>query len=146
MRANACRYDVIYGSSGFNSIGYNGGCEFANGTLSEALASPPAARYLCGPEDANQYRCTADHVASAFCFAKIEVKTNATGDDGKDYTTYKVAGDYLLDYHGDSEGWQDLTEVRCCLVALHLLLSLWVVSPNTDECPRLKILVRTPWI
>ena len=49
--------------------------EFANGTVEEAQASPPAARYLCGPEDKNVFQCTADHSASAFCFDFLTIQT-----------------------------------------------------------------------
>jgi hypothetical protein len=61
-----CRYDVIYGSHGFNSYGYKGGCAFANGTKEEVLASPPAAQYFCGEEDFG-FKCLHDHAGSGFC-------------------------------------------------------------------------------
>lgn len=41
------RYDVKYGSAGFNSFGYKGGCEFSTGSYSSAIAAPAASRYLC---------------------------------------------------------------------------------------------------
>jgi hypothetical protein len=61
------RYDVIYGSHGFNTYGYKGGCAFANGTKEESLASPPSARYFCGEEDFG-FKCLHDHAGSGFCF------------------------------------------------------------------------------
>jgi hypothetical protein len=61
-----CRYDVIYGSHGFASYGYKGGCSFANGTEEELLASPAALQYMCGVEDFG-FKCLHDHAGSGFC-------------------------------------------------------------------------------
>lgn len=80
-----------YGTMGFNSFGYQGGCAFANGTVEEARASPEASRYICKPEDAGQFVCTHDHVASAFCF----------DEDIEDY-------DYSISH---TEGLQDIRTV-----------------------------------
>lgn len=41
------RYDVKYGSAGFNGYGYQGGCAFATGQFATALADPEASRFLC---------------------------------------------------------------------------------------------------
>jgi hypothetical protein len=47
LRLRTCRYDVKYGSAGFNVFGYKGGCEMATGSFSTAIQAPNAARYLC---------------------------------------------------------------------------------------------------
>ena len=50
-RSHACRYDVKYGSSGFNPFGWKAGCAFATGTPAEMRNSPEAAMFVCGADD-----------------------------------------------------------------------------------------------
>ena len=71
--ANLCRYDVKYGSQGFNHFGYLGGCEFALGTYAEAEAAPLAARYLCPPEKELQLECLYDHSGDGICHGQRAV-------------------------------------------------------------------------
>lgn len=42
-----CRYDVIYGSAGFNPYGYKAGCTFATGSVEAIRADPAAAAFTC---------------------------------------------------------------------------------------------------
>ena len=67
--AHVCRYDVKYGSQGFNHLGYQGGCEFVGGTYAQALKAPLAARYLCSPEQEEQVECLFDHSGNGRCWA-----------------------------------------------------------------------------
>eukprot|EP00892_Ulva_mutabilis_P008333 jgi/Ulvmu1/5872/UM025_0134.1 len=59
-------YDVKYGSAGFNSYGYRGGCGFATGSFPQALASPAAAQYLC-PAVSDARLCQHDQSGSGVC-------------------------------------------------------------------------------
>jgi hypothetical protein len=97
------RYDVIYGSHGFASFGYKGGCAFANGTEEESLASPSAAQYLCGEEDFG-FKCLHDHAGSGFC---------------EDAETYD---EYFLQNGGATEGFQTLQQA-CCYPFNSLMLA-----------------------
>lgn len=65
----SCRYDVKYGSMGFNVFGYQGGCEFALGTFAEALSTPQSARYLCSEDQSLQLECLHDYSGDGVCFA-----------------------------------------------------------------------------
>ena len=69
MRGNGCRYNVLYGSQGFSSYGYQGGCTFATGSVQQALAVPEASRYLCAETDATRLYCEHDHSVSGICSA-----------------------------------------------------------------------------
>lgn len=62
-----CRYNVLYGSAGFNWYGYQGGCQFATGNFQQAIAVPAAAQYLCNPSAADQEVCHHDHSGSGVC-------------------------------------------------------------------------------
>ena len=62
------RYDVKYGSAGFNLFGYQGGCEFSLGTYEDALASPLAARYLCTRSEALKSVCLDDYSGEGVCY------------------------------------------------------------------------------
>lgn len=64
-----CRYDVKYGSAGFNLFGYQGGCNFSLGSYDDALASPSAARYLCTQEEALSFACLHDYSGEGVCYA-----------------------------------------------------------------------------
>lgn len=64
-----CRYDVKYGSAGFNSFGYKAGCEFALGTYAEAMAVPEAAQYLCPKDMDKRYMCLHDHSGDGVCYS-----------------------------------------------------------------------------
>ena len=70
--AEPCRYDVKYGSAGFNSYGYQAGCEFATrGTsFAQALAIPSAAQYLC-PAATPELSCHHDFSGSGSCTAEF---------------------------------------------------------------------------
>jgi hypothetical protein len=73
---------VIYGSYGFNSYGFKGGCTFTNGTFEEALASPPSARYFCNAQDKpdnGDFQCLHDHAGSGICTSSHEGFTALTG-------------------------------------------------------------------
>eukprot|EP00892_Ulva_mutabilis_P009758 jgi/Ulvmu1/7154/UM034_0061.1 len=60
-------YDVKYGSAGFNSFGYNAGCEFAMGPA-EAVADAAAAQpYLCTASQARSLQCMHDASAIGVC-------------------------------------------------------------------------------
>jgi hypothetical protein len=63
-----CRYDVKYGSQGFNGFGYQGGCNFSLGTYQEALSSPLSARYLCNQSEALANACLYDFSGEGICF------------------------------------------------------------------------------
>lgn len=65
VATHACRYDVKYGSAGFNTFGYQAGCEFATGAFQEAMAVPAAARYLC--EELDKEGCTHDLSTHGTC-------------------------------------------------------------------------------
>lgn len=65
-----CRYDVKYGTAGFSSYGYQGGCAFATGSFAEAQASPQAAQYLC-PETSTALRCQHDFSSSGICRSQL---------------------------------------------------------------------------
>eukprot|EP00892_Ulva_mutabilis_P001828 jgi/Ulvmu1/11646/UM008_0050.1 len=60
-------YDVKYGSGGFNSYGWQGGCEFANGTFRSAFEDPAAKRYLCSPRQFREYVCLHDFSGDGTC-------------------------------------------------------------------------------
>eukprot|EP00892_Ulva_mutabilis_P006259 jgi/Ulvmu1/4004/UM186_0004.1 len=64
-------YDVIYGSSGFSSWGYKGGCAFARGTAEEVAADERGAQYLCTEESSLPFTffgdCFHDHSGSGTC-------------------------------------------------------------------------------
>ena len=64
-----CRYDVKYGSSGFNPYGYKAGCGFAEADFATALLSPTAEQYLCNPTDNVLVKCNFEHSAPGFCWA-----------------------------------------------------------------------------
>jgi hypothetical protein len=63
----ACRYDVIYGSGGFVSYGWNGGCKFVNATYEDALSDAAAARFFCLKEDKNEFQCLHDFSGDGQC-------------------------------------------------------------------------------
>lgn len=60
---------MLYGSGGFNSFGYQGGCAFSDGRFDEAIQSPAAARYLCQPQESttNDLFCFHDASGSGQC-------------------------------------------------------------------------------
>eukprot|EP00892_Ulva_mutabilis_P006261 jgi/Ulvmu1/4006/UM186_0006.1 len=64
-------YDVMYGSSGFSSWGYKGGCAFARGTPEEVAADDRAAKYICAEEILTPFsftvECFHDHSGSGIC-------------------------------------------------------------------------------
>eukprot|EP00892_Ulva_mutabilis_P001587 jgi/Ulvmu1/11429/UM076_0003.1 len=60
-------YDVKYGSGGFNSYGYQGGCTFVNGTIEESLADPAAARYVCSLVEVGTTQCFHDFSGRGVC-------------------------------------------------------------------------------
>ena len=62
-----CRYDVRYGSAGFNSYGYQAGCTFVTGTFDEVLADADGSRFLCPPEDDGAIRCFHDLSGQGVC-------------------------------------------------------------------------------
>lgn len=64
-----CRYDVKYGSSGFNPYGYKAGCGFAEFDFATALLSPTAEQYLCNPTDNVLVKCNFEHSAPGYCVA-----------------------------------------------------------------------------
>ena len=64
-----CRYDVKYGSLGFNVFGYHGGCNFSLGTYEEALVAPESARYLCSDSEALEFQCLHDYSGEGVCYA-----------------------------------------------------------------------------
>lgn len=66
-RSIECRYDVKYGSAGFNSYGYRGGCTFVFGTFDEVLADPVASRFVCPPEEIGTIRCFDDYSGQGVC-------------------------------------------------------------------------------
>lgn len=80
ITVKSCRYDVVYGSQGFQSYGYMGGCAFANGTVQEALQEPSASRFLCNGQRA--YECTHN-------FAGIGQCTRDDGNMSDDYEYYE---------------------------------------------------------
>lgn len=65
IASSLCRYDVKYGSAGFNTYGYKAGCAFAAGGFSEALEDPAAARYLCA--EGGVQACTHDSASEGVC-------------------------------------------------------------------------------
>ena len=67
IRGGGCRYDVKYGSAGFNSYGYKGGCAFAQGTFQEAYNSPASSRYLCSGDKGSEHACLHDFSGDGFC-------------------------------------------------------------------------------
>ena len=69
IRGGGCRYDVKYGSAGFNSYGYKGGCAFAQGTYAEMMADPAASRYLCPKSMDSRYMCLHDFSGDGVCFS-----------------------------------------------------------------------------
>lgn len=62
-----CRYDVKYGSGGFNTNGYQAGCAYVNGTFEDALADPVAGRFLCSPDDDESESCFSDFSGQGVC-------------------------------------------------------------------------------
>ena len=72
-----CRYDVKYGSAGFDSYGYQAGCAFATGSFEEVTEDPLAARYLCSEENLAVHlatsgqvfgkQCTYNHASEGYC-------------------------------------------------------------------------------
>eukprot|EP00892_Ulva_mutabilis_P008327 jgi/Ulvmu1/5867/UM025_0129.1 len=62
-------YDVKYGSAGWNSYGYAGGCAFAEGTRKDALADPMAARYLCSESQDWDFMCLHDFSGDGICMS-----------------------------------------------------------------------------
>lgn len=64
-----CRYDVKYGSAGWNSYGYQGGCEFASGSKSQAMKDPKARRYLCSESQDWDFMCTHDFTGDGVCIS-----------------------------------------------------------------------------
>lgn len=56
-----------YGSAGFHSWGYQGGCEFLNGPVATALAAPAAAQYLCPSSLVNNLECMHDFSGAGLC-------------------------------------------------------------------------------
>lgn len=69
IHCEMCRYDVKYGSQGFNLYGYKGGCNFSLGTYDDALASPDAARYLCEESQALERVCLNDYSGDGICLS-----------------------------------------------------------------------------
>lgn len=82
-----CRYDVKYGSAGFDAYGYHAGCSFATGSFEEAKQDPQSARFLCNGEEhvlavhestgeaLISSKCTFDHAGQGYCIP-------AENDDG----------------------------------------------------------------
>lgn len=68
---NACRYDVKYGSGGFNAYGYQAGCTFVNGTTEEALEEPAAARFLCERDEVGTRQCFHDFSGQGICLSEL---------------------------------------------------------------------------
>lgn len=64
-----CRYNVLYGSAGFNPFGYQAGCIWVTGSEAAVAADPVASRYICanGPDN-TQSVCTYDSSSSGLCF------------------------------------------------------------------------------
>jgi hypothetical protein len=82
LRLLTCRYDVKYGSGGFNVFGYKGGCEMATGSFSTAIQAPNAARYLCDHSLVYNYDiglvpknriCMHDYSSGGVCWLNDEV-------------------------------------------------------------------------
>lgn len=71
--AFVCRYDVKYGSAGFNAYGYKGGCAFANGTAEQALADPAAAQYLCPAAQEDTVGCVYDSSGVGECTGRTRL-------------------------------------------------------------------------
>lgn len=69
------RYDVKYGSAGFDTFGYRAGCEFAAGTAADAALAPAAQPNLCTAAQRGRRQCTPDHSAVGFC------ESRSNGDD-----------------------------------------------------------------
>jgi hypothetical protein len=61
------RYDVKYGSAGFNPYGYKGGCNFALGNYDTAIADPASSRYLCNRSDSRSIVCLFDFSGEGVC-------------------------------------------------------------------------------
>lgn len=67
--AAVCRYDVKYGTAGFNPFGFHSGCTFALRSFSEASQDPAAARFLC--TDIGALGCTHNGQSSGVCNADV---------------------------------------------------------------------------
>lgn len=63
----SCRYDVKYGSGGFNTYGYQAGCPFVNGTTEDALADPIASQFLCSAAEVGNVSCFHDFSGQGVC-------------------------------------------------------------------------------
>jgi hypothetical protein len=66
---HACRYDVKYGSQGFNLFGYQAGCSFSLGTYAQAALNPVSDRYLC-PQGA-ALSCVHDLSGEGVCYESL---------------------------------------------------------------------------
>lgn len=64
---NLRRYDVKYGSAGFNPYGYQAGCAFVSGTFQEALQDPMASPFLCQPDTLGNISCLSDFSGPGIC-------------------------------------------------------------------------------
>ena len=58
---------MIYGSGGFNSFGYHGGCMFAERGYGKAQSKVSSAMYLCAENEDHQQRCLYDASGTGTC-------------------------------------------------------------------------------